>query len=65
MEGEAERIFRSFYGPSVGVLCSPDGSNCISRNGLDVEQLFLPFSTVNGDLTSRDVNGQLHSGNAC
>lgn len=61
MEGETERLFRSFFGPCVGVLCSEDGAQAIGRNGLTVSQLFQPFSTVNGDLTSRDMTGQLHS----
>ena len=61
MEGETERLFRSFFGPCVGVLCSADGANAIGRNGLTIAQLFQPFSTVNGDLTSRDMTGQLHS----
>lgn len=62
MEADTERVIRSFYGPSVGLLCSSDGAACIGRNGIKIEHLFQPFSTLNGDLTSRDISGQLHSG---
>jgi len=65
MEGETERIIRSFYCPSVGMLISSDGAECIGRNGIQIEQLFQPFSTLSGDITSRDITGQLHSGNLC
>ena len=57
----AGAFYRAIYAPTLSLVTSPDADRVIARNGdLSLDELLRPFSTVPGDLKSRDASGQTH-----